>query len=251
MNRLGFACDSAEALNAAATILQLASGCANIAHLTLMTHFASADADGEVGEYCVERQLKRFSGVLDIANKVLNERSYKLSMANSAATLRHKIAHEHWVRPGIMLYGSSPFGDASAAELNLKPAMTLSSEIIAVQNLRKGDAVGYGATYIAEAPVRIGIVAAGYADGYPRHAPGGNKAGTPILVDGIRTRTVGRVSMDMLAVDLTPVPSANAGSKVTLWGQGLSADEVAQAAGTIAYELFCAVAPRVPMVSVA
>ena len=251
MNRLGFGCDSAEALKTAEIILRAANRNPNIANITLMTHFASADAEGAMGEYAVERQSTRFSEVINIAKNVLDVRAFKVSMANSAATLRHVSAHQDWVRPGIMLYGSSPFAEASAAELNLKPVMTLSSEIIAIQDLRPGDAVGYGATYVAAKPMRIGIVACGYADGYPRHAPGGNQVGTPILVDGIRSRTVGRVSMDMLAVDLTPIPSAQQGSKVTLWGQGLSADEVAQAAGTIAYELFCAVAPRVQMVSVA
>ncbi len=251
MNRLGFGCDSADALQAVEVILNAANRNANIRNLTLMTHFASADAEGSAGEFAVERQVTRFSEVLLVAKKVLDVREFKVSMANSAATLRHSIAHQDWVRPGIMLYGSSPFTDESATELNLKPAMTFSSEIIAIQELRRGDAVGYGATYVANQPMRIGIVACGYADGYPRHAPGGNNTGTPILVDGIRTRTVGRVSMDMLAVDLSPIPKAQVGSKVTLWGQDLSADEVAQAAGTIAYELFCAIAPRVRMVSVA
>ena len=255
MNRLGFGCDSADALKTTEMILQAANRNPNIANITLMTHFASADAAADAGEYAVERQYRRFSSVLEVARKVFDVRPFTISMANSAATLRHgsalAITQQDWVRPGIMLYGSSPFTDTDAAELNLKPVMTFSSEIIAIQDLRPGDAVGYGATYVAEQPMRIGIVACGYADGYPRQAPGGNKVGTPILVDGIRTRIVGRVSMDMLAVDLTLIPGAQQGSKVTLWGQGLSADEVAQAAGTIAYELFCAVAPRVQMVSVA
>ena len=251
MNRLGFSCDSAESLRNVEVILHEANCNPNIRNLTLMTHFASADAQGAAGEFAVERQFKRFSEVLHIAKRVLAVRGYKVSMANSAATLRHATTHEDWVRPGIMLYGSSPFTDATAEQLNLKPAMTLSAEIIAIQHLRPSDAVGYSATYIAHKPMRIGIVACGYADGYPRHAPGDNNAGTPILVDGIRTRTLGRVSMDMLAVDLTPVPDAHVGSKVTLWGAGLSADEVAHAAGTIAYELLCAVAQRVPVVSVA
>jgi alanine racemase len=121
--------------------------------------------------------------------------------------------------------------------------MTLRSRLIAVQELAAGDAVGYGASYVAERPMRIGVVACGYADGYPRHAP----SGTPILVDGVRAATVGRVSMDMLCADLSCVPQARIGSPVTLWGKGLPADEVAAAAGTICYELFCALAPRVPV----
>ncbi|HUW50511.1 MAG TPA: alanine racemase, partial [Sulfuricella sp.] len=166
------------------------------------------------------------------------------SMANSAAILRHPAAHGDWVRPGIMLYGSSPFADESAQSLGLKPVMTLRSRIIAVQELDAGDAVGYGATYRAAKPMRVGIVACGYADGYPRHAP----TGTPVLVNGARSRTLGRVSMDMLCVDLTGHSGARIGSPVTLWGEGLPVDKVAAAAGTISYELLCALAPRVPVV---
>ncbi|MDO9243820.1 MAG: alanine racemase C-terminal domain-containing protein, partial [Rhodocyclaceae bacterium] len=162
-----------------------------------------------------------------------------------------------WARPGIMLYGGSPFPQLkSAAELDLQPVMTLQSEIIAVQTLAVGDSVGYGCTFTADRPMRVGVVACGYADGYPRHAP----TGTPVLVDGIRTRTLGRVSMDKLCVDLTDLPAkvgaggkaANevvTGTTVTLWGRTgetvLPADEVATAAGTISYELFCALAARV------
>src|SRR5690606_2483141 len=136
----------------------------------------------------------------------------------------------------------------TAADWGLQPAMTLASRLIAVQHLRAGDTVGYGSRFTAPGPMGIGVVACGYADGYPRHAP----TGTPVLVDGVRTRTVGRVSMDMIAVDLTPVPSAGIGSEVTLWGRGpggavLPIDEVAQAAETIGYELMCALAPRVPV----
>jgi alanine racemase len=122
--------------------------------------------------------------------------------------------------------------------------MTLTSRIIGVQELEQGDAVGYGATFVAAEPTRIGVVACGYADGYPRHAP----TGTPVLVDGVRTRTVGRVSMDMLCVDISRIPGAGVGSPVTLWGEALAADEVAAAAGTVSYEMFCALAARVPVV---
>ncbi|MGH8665369.1 MAG: alanine racemase, partial [Burkholderiales bacterium] len=153
-------------------------------------------------------------------------------------------AHGHWIRPGIMLYGASPFADRPALALGLRPVMTLTSRIIGVQELAEGDAVGYGATFVAKARMRIGVVACGYADGYPRHAPNG----TPVLVEGVRTGTVGRVSMDMLCVDITRIPGAGVGSAVTLWGEGLSADEVAAAAGTVSYELFCALAARVPVV---
>jgi alanine racemase len=148
-----------------------------------------------------------------------------------------------------MSYGSAP--DFPAHDIHhwgLRPAMTLRSQIIATQQLQPGDTVGYGSRYVAEHAQRIGIVACGYADGYPRHCG----SGTPVLVDGQRTGTVGRVSMDMLAVDLQALPQAGIGSEVTLWGQAsagavLAIDEVAHAAGTIGYELMCAVAPRVPM----
>jgi alanine racemase len=134
--------------------------------------------------------------------------------------------------------------DQSAAQLGLQPAMTLSSALIATHELEPGERVGYGATFSASRKIRIGAVACGYADGYPRHAP----TGTPVLVGGQRTRTLGRVSMDMLCVDLTSVPQAGVGTPVVLWGEGLPAEEVAAAAGTISYELLCALAPRVPVV---
>ena len=155
-----------------------------------------------------------------------------------------------WVRPGIAIYGSAPdYPEHSAVHWGLKGAMTLASRLIGVQQLQPGDTVGYGSSFTADAPLRIGIVACGYADGYPRHCT----TGTPVLVGGVRTRLVGRVSMDMITVDLSPVPEAGMGSEVTLWGQAssgavLSIDEVAHAAGTVGYELMCALAPRVPVV---
>jgi alanine racemase len=200
-----------------------------VKQLTLMTHFATADdARG------VAAQMSAFG---EIAASGDVERC----MANSAAILRYPETHADWVRPGIMLYGCSPFGDVAAQELGLKPVMTLASEIIAVQDLRAGDRIGYAGTFEATRPMRVGTVACGYADGYPRHAP----TGTPVLAGGVRTRTLGRVSMDMLCVDLTAIPAARAGNPVVLWGEGLSADEVAAAAGTVSYELLCALAPRV------
>lgn len=204
-------------------------------NLTLMTHFA--DADGERG---VLWQLERFQALA-------GEWHGPVSLGNSAAILRHPLAHGDWVRPGIMLYGASPFADQSADSFGLRPAMALESRIIGVQTVKTGERIGYGGTYTAERPMRIGIVACGYADGYPRSAP----TGTPIAVAGQMTRTVGRVSMDMLACDLNDLPEAGIGAPVTLWGRGAAgyvpADEVAAAAGTIAYELFCALAPRVPV----
>jgi len=223
MNRLGFA---AEDLEDALGRLAPSAG-----ELTLMTHFA--DADGKRG---VKWQLERFQAMS-------SGLAFPRSLANSAAILRYPDTHADWVRPGIMLYGCSPFADESAEKLGLKPAMTLSSGLVAVRQLRPGDSVGYGCTFAASEPMRIGIVACGYADGYPRHAP----TGTPILVCGKRTRTVGRVAMDMLFADLSGIPEAAIGSPVVLWGEGLSADEVAARAGTVSYELLCALSPRVPV----
>jgi len=197
-----------------------------------MTHFS--DADTQRG---VAHQLEAFErGAEGIAGA--------RSLANSAATLWHPSSHFDWVRPGIILYGASPSGvTADIDRTGLQPAMTLTSELIAVQTVAKGKTVGYGSVYVTKAPMRIGIVACGYADGYPRVAP----EGTPIIVDGVRTQVVGRVSMDMITVDLTPCPSANVGSRVELWGTSLPIDDVARACGTIGYELMCAVAPRVPV----
>ena len=223
MNRLGFA--EGEIRDAIAR-LRHCSG-----DITLMSHFA--DADGKRG---VKWQVERF-------REMTSGLSFARSLANSAAILRYPETHADWVRPGIMLYGCSPFSDESAEKLGLKPVMTLSSELIAVRELRAGDSVGYGCTFTASRPTRLGVVACGYADGYPRHAP----TGTPILVCGKRTRTVGRVAMDMLFADLTGIPEAALGSPVTLWGEGLSADEVAASAGTVSYELLCALSPRVPV----
>jgi alanine racemase len=143
-----------------------------------------------------------------------------------------------------MLYGCSPFPEGTGGEVGLKPAMTLESQIIAVQDLKPGDSVGYGSTFRAERGMRIGVVACGYADGYPRHAP----TGTPVMVAGRMTRTLGRVSMDMLCADLTAMPEAGVGSRVVLWGEGVPVERVAEAAGTVGYQLLCALAPRVRIV---
>jgi len=228
MNRLGFAAECLPAPQEIARRLPQAE-------VTYMTHFANADdARG------VDWQLERFRASL-------KDWKGPVSLANSAAILRHPQTHGDWVRPGILLYGASPFADENAASLGLEPVMTLESRIIGVQELAAGDRVGYGGTFSAERPMRVGIVACGYADGYPRHAP----TGGPIAVCGRRTRILGRVSMDLLACDLTEIPMAGIGAPVTLWGRGeggdVPADEVAAAADTIAYELFCALAPRVPV----
>ena len=208
---------------------------------TLMTHFATADETAGVAD-----QFALF-------DHLTREISLPRSLANSAAILRYPHTHADWVRPGIMLYGATPFADQSAVELGLKPAMTLSSAIIAVQNLSPGQSLGYGHRFTATRPTRVGIVACGYADGYPRHAgqyaAGENQHGAPIAVAGQRTHTLGRVSMDMLYADLTDIPQADIGSPVELWGSQVPVDDVASASGTVGYELLCAVAPRVPLVT--
>jgi alanine racemase len=233
MNRLGF---MPAAYRSAWTRL---SALPQVGEITLMTHFS--DADGARG---IAHQIAAF----DAATRDLpGERS----LANSAAILRHPslAAATDWVRAGILAYGSAPdFPEHDIAHWNLRPTMTLRTKLIATQTLAAGDSVGYGSSFVAEAPLSIGIAAVGYADGYPRHCA----TGTPVLVDGVRTRTVGRVSMDMIAVDLSPLPAAGIGSEVTLWGEGpngssLAIDEVARAAGTIGYELMCALAARVPV----
>ena len=233
MNRLGF---TPERFRAAWIRL---NALPQVEEISLMQHFA--DADGPKG---IGAQLAAFDAV---SHDLPGERT----LSNSAAILRHAdvlAGRSDWVRPGIALYGSAPdFPAHSAAEWDLQPTMTLSSRLIGLQQLRAGDTVGYGSSFVAESALRIGVVACGYADGYPRHA----STGTPVLVNGVLCRMVGRVSMDMITVDLTPVPAARMGSDVTLWGQAASGavlpiDDVARAAGTVGYELMCAVAPRVP-----
>jgi alanine racemase len=224
MNRLGFAPGDA------AQVCERLARAPGVAVVQLMMHFARADeADGIAGP------LARF----EAACRGL---PYRRSLANSAGIVRYREIGGDGVRPGIMLYGATPFADRSAAVLGLAPVMTLRSRLIGVQALEAGAAVGYGGTFAASRPTRIGVVACGYADGYPRHAPNG----TPVLVCGRRVPLAGRVSMDMLTVDLSSVPEARVGSDVVLWGDGLPVDDVAHAAGTVGYELLCAVAPRVP-----
>ena len=227
MNRLGFPATEARELVAR---LQR---CANVASVTLLAHFATADEPAKG----IALQMHNFTEAaagLDLPQ----------SLANSAATWAYPETHRHWNRPGIVLYGSSPFAQRSAAQLGLQAAMTLQSALIATQDIQAGEHVGYGATFTADRPMRIGVVACGYADGYPRTAP----TGTPVMVAGIKTRLVGRVSMDMLTVDLTPVPHARIGTTVELWGPNQPIDDVAQAAGTLGYELMCAVTQRVPFI---
>ncbi|MDF1486060.1 alanine racemase [Ramlibacter sp. H39-3-26] len=241
MNRLGFTPARYRAAWARLNALP------QVDEIGLMTHFS--DADGPRG---IAHQREAFEAA---TRDLPGERC----VANSAAILRHAGdagLRSDWVRPGIVLYGSAADYPAhSAADWGLQPTMTLATRIIGMQDLLPGATVGYGSRFRAEAPLRIGVAACGYADGYPRLCD----TGTPVLVNGVRTRILGRVSMDMLTVDLTPVPDAGLGAEVTLWGRAsaasgpagrgalLSIDEVAHAAGTVGYELMCALAQRVPV----
>lgn len=225
MNRLGFKPSDFE------LAMSRLLACGSVADLTLMTHFATADEASDI------------AGPFDVFNKTTQGHQYPSSLANSATLLRFPAAHGQWVRAGIMLYGTSPMASQSATSFNLKPVMQLNSQIIAVQSLEAGESLGYGLAFTATKKMRVGIVACGYADGYPRHAPNG----TPVAVAGKLTQTLGRVSMDMLYVDISNIPEAEMDAHVELWGSQVSVDEVAQAAGTISYELLCAVAPRVSM----
>ncbi len=229
MNRLGFAMDEARSM------LERLQRAGVARSITLMTHFATAD-----GTPGIDEATRRFESVTQGI-------ALPRSLANSAAIFTQPKAHADVARLGIGLYGATPFADRSAAQIGVQPAMTFTSRLIAVQNLQPGATVGYGATFRAERPMRIGVVASGYADGYPRHAP----SGSPILVDGVRVNTAGRVSMDMITVDLTLVPDAHVGTPVVMWGEGMPIDEVATSAGTVGYELMCALAPRVAVEEVA
>ena len=227
MNRLGFPPSEVDYL------LESLSSNSYIEDITLMTHFATADE-----KEGIDKQFKIFTQITDNYN-------HSASAANSAAILKFPESRLDWVRPGIMLYGLSPFQDKTAQDLGLKPAMALTSEIIALQDIKSGESVGYGLDFIAKQNMKIGVVACGYGDGYPRHA----KNGTPVSVDGNLTCLVGRVSMDMLYIDLSSVPKAHIGSKVELWGENISVDSVAQFSGTVGYELVCAISAsqRVPL----
>ncbi len=216
MNRAGFL--PAE-LRAA---WQRLRGCGKVAEITLMTHFARAD---EPQVIATEEQIAAFDAATC-------ELSGPRSLANSGAVLGWPAAHRDWARPGIMLYGADPMPGEGHG---LRPVMTLESAVMAVRMLEPGAPLGYGARFHADRPTRVGLVAMGYADGYPRSAPDG----TPVTVDGVPTRLIGRVSMDMLTIDLTPVPGAGLGSRVELWGPSVPVNRVAEAAGTIAYELLC------------
>jgi len=222
MHRLGFAPERFAAALAAVR------GFA--APLRFMTHFANAHRRGDAS---IARQQAVFE-------RVLADAPGERSLANSGALLAVPEARGDWVRPGLMLYGVSPLEGEPAASLGLRPVMTLRSRLIAVRRVAAGEAVGYGGAFVCPEAMPVGVVAYGYADGYPRHA----RTGTPVLVNGVRTQVIGHCSMDMMTVDLRPVPHARFGDPVTLWGDGLPIEEVAAASGTIPYELLCRVRMR-------
>ena len=211
------------------------NACSHIAQVRLMTHFSAAD---EVEDDATDRQIEQFGA----ATKT--QASAVRSLANSAGVLAWKRSHADWVRPGIMLYGADPLATANELSAQLLPVMQLRSRVIAVREIEAGEAVGYNGTWRSERRSRIGIIAIGYADGYPRHA----RNGTPVLVDGDRVPLAGRVSMDMITVDLTDHASAGVGSTALLWGEGLPAERVAGGAETIPYELFTSVGGRAQLV---
>lgn len=229
MHRLGVCLDKAESL------LERLNNCSNVKpSIRLMTHFATAN---EQDNPLTKKQLDSF-------NQICKELNYEKTLANSAAVINFSETHAEWVRPGLMLYGVSPMKDKLANDHGLKPVMTLESEIISIQYLRKGEPVGYGATWRCPEDMPVGVVAAGYGDGFPRHA----KSGTPILVNGVRCSLIGRASMDMLTVDLRNQPQAEIGDRIVLWGESLPIEEIAQHADTIPYELLCGVHKRLEFV---
>jgi len=207
--------------------------------LVIAAHFANAATPEDP-----TNQLQR-QALLSLQKKLSTP--VKMSLANSAAILADPASHLDWNRPGIMLYGGAPFDDINhELAKNLRPVMSLESEVLAIRNVAAGEAVGYGATWTATRPSKIATVAIGYADGYPRHAP----AGTPVAINDQLGKVVGRVSMDMIGVDVTDLTSVSVGAAVELWGNTVSVNTIAELSGTISYELTCQVTPRVPRILV-
>ena len=230
MNRLGFPLEEAQ------SVIDRLRNCDRVGQLVLMSHLACAD---EADSDSTRSQVEKF-------RQLASETGLPASLANSAGVVAWPETAYDWQRPGIMLYGSSPVAGKSASELNLKPVMTATSALIAVRQQRKGDAVGYGGDWVCPEDMTIGVVAFGYGDGYPRHAG----PGTPVLVNGKVATLIGRVSMDMITVDLRTNQDARVGDRVVLWGDGLPIDDVARHADTISYELLCHVTSRVPRIEV-
>jgi alanine racemase len=208
--------------------------CMSAGRVRVLSHFPCADNRFDT---TTPYQVRLFEELTQSFNA-------ERSLANSAGIVNWPSSHFEWVRPGIMLYGVTPMIGMSAADLDLRPVMTLTSEIIAVNTRHKGDAIGYGGDWVCPEDMPVGVVAIGYGDGYPRHAP----PGTPVLIHGARAPIIGRVSMDMITVDLRGLPDAKVGDPVTLWGEGLPVEEIATLSGTIPYELLCCVTPRVPRI---
>jgi alanine racemase len=233
MHRLGFVPEAA--VDAAQRLRKLPG----VGTLRLLSHLANADNRFDAA---TPMQIDRFLKLAaELGDAVVGERS----LANSAGIVAWPASHFDWVRPGIMLYGGAPLIGQPARELGLKPVMTLETELIAVNQRRKGELIGYGGDGICPEDMPVGVAAAGYGDGYPRHAP----AATPVLVNGQRVGLIGRVSMDMITLDLRGVRDPRVGDRVVLWGEELPVDEVAAAAGTISYELLCRVTARVPRIA--
>ena len=226
MHRLGFKPEQAMA------VYERLQNCEVVKQVVaVMTHLANAD---DLADDFTRQQIQLF-------NESVTSCGATRSIANSAGILAWPASHCDWVRPGIMLYGVNPFVAGTQTSYELRPVMTLQSELIAVNRFKKGDQVGYGGTWTCPEDMSVGVVAIGYGDGYPRHAP----SGTPVLVNGRRVQLIGRVSMDMVTVDLRQQVAAKPGDPVILWGPGLPVEEVAECAGTIAYELLCSVTNRV------
>jgi len=230
MHRLGF---NPNDIN---NIQQRLEKCTSINQpIKYMTHFSNADDKSD--DKTIKQVEVFYQSIEDLPKS-------EISLANSAGILGWPQSHAAWNRPGIMLYGVSPFINSSASDHDLKPVMTLTSKLVSVKKLKQGDTIGYGGTYVCETDMTVGIVAVGYGDGYPRHA----KTGTPVLVNNKRCSLLGRVSMDMICVDLSEQTEAKVNDPVILWGDGLAVEEVAEHADTIAYELLCSVTNRVEFI---
>lgn len=229
MNRLGFkttdVCNAYQALQTNNAVRQPPG---------LMTHLANAD----------DRDDATTTYQISLFHQITQTLKGNRSIANSAGILGWNTTHSDWVRPGIMLYGVAPFPEQTGAQFGLKPVMSLHSKLIAIKSIEAGETVGYGGIWRCEKPTCYGVVAVGYGDGYPRHA----KAGTPVLVNGQRVPLIGRVSMDMIMVDLSTQPCAKLGDPVILWGEGLAVEEIARFADTIPYTLLCGITQRVQIV---
>lgn len=230
MNRLGFR--GSDFTSALARLQR----CSCVSLIRVMTHLSSSE-EGDIESDVTVAQLRMFDAAV-------SSLGLERSVANSAAVIAWPESHQDWVRPGLMLYGMSPIPNRTAADLGLRPVMTLSTRLIAVQNIGVGEAVGYNGTWRAQRPSRIGVAAIGYGDGFPR----GMRNGAPVLVRGKEATIAGRVSMDMIGIDITDLPAAGVGDEVVVWGEGLPAERVAAYADTISYELVCRVTSRVPLV---